>query len=196
MENRIIKYCSPTLAGLKTGSLFCGDFRDHRDFLERFRRWNSIFLRKGLRAVPFQNKRGCILVYVYRISRLKADLNAPAARKILTRLGYSPECPEKCIARLRGRVENSPEFPHEIGLFLGYPPLDVLGFIEKRNCKFAGMWKVYGDEISARKQFGRFKKCTEIYCRLYENGRSIERLLVAQTVEKAPNARKPRHGNL
>ena len=179
LENILVRYCSPTLAGIKTGSLFCGNFRNDSEAREYFRRWNKIFRKKGLRAVPFENRRGCVLVYIYRISRLTRDLKSPEARKILTGMGYSPDNAKKCIARLAERIKSSSEFPHEIGLFLGYPPEDVQGFIEKRDCKFAGLWKVYGDETSAKKQFRSFKKCTEIYCRLYSNGSSIERLTVS-----------------
>ncbi len=40
------------------------------------------------------------------------------------------------------------QFPHEIGLFLGYPPEDVCGYIRnKGKCqKCTGHWQVYGDE--------------------------------------------------
>lgn len=45
------------------------------------------------------------------------------------------------------------EFPHEVGLFLGYPPEDVEGFIENkaRSCKITGYWKVYSDEEKAKR---------------------------------------------
>ena len=45
--------------------------------------------------------------------------------------------------------------------------------------KFVGCWKVYGDEKSAKKQFARYKKCTDVYCSQWANGKSIERLTVA-----------------
>lgn len=178
MDSNIVKYCAPTLAGIKTGSLFRGNFRDGSEMLASFRRWNGIFRENGLRAVPFENKRGDILVYIYRASQLMRDLNLPEARDILTRRGYSPEFPEKCVKRLSKRICEDCEFPHEIGLFLGYPPEDVRGFIEKSDCRFSGAWKVYGDVGSAKKQFSQLKKCTEIYSRLYEKSRSIERLCV------------------
>ena len=42
----------------------------------------------------------------------------------------------------------SEEFPHEIGIFLGYPLKDVLGFMGYGKYKFCKTryWKVYGDE--------------------------------------------------
>lgn len=50
-----------------------------------------------------------------------------------------------CIRNLRIRINSSKTFPHEIGLFLGYPVEDVKGFIENKgeNCVKCGAWKVY-----------------------------------------------------
>ena len=68
-----------------------------------------------------------------------------------------------------------------MGLFLSYPPEDVLGFICNRACnhKCVGCWKVYGDAREARKTFGRYRRCTEIYCARFAQGTTLERLAVA-----------------
>ena len=75
----------------------------------------------------------------------------------------------------------SGEFPHEVGLFLSYPPEDVKGFIDHRanDFKCTGLWKVYGDEEKARSLFAKYKKCTEIYCALWQSGSKLEQLAVA-----------------
>ena len=77
--------------------------------------------------------------------------------------------------------DESGEFPHEVGLFLSYPPEDVKGFIDHRanNFKCTGPWKVYGDEGKARSLFAKYKKCTEIYCALWQSGSKLEQLAVA-----------------
>ena len=77
--------------------------------------------------------------------------------------------------------DESGEFPHEVGLFLGYPPEDVKGFIDHRanGFKCAGLWKVYGDEKKARSLFEKYRKCTEIYCALWQSGLKLEQLAVA-----------------
>ena len=77
--------------------------------------------------------------------------------------------------------DESGEFPHEVGLFLSYPPEDVKGFIDHRanGFKYAGLWKVYGDEEKARSLFAKYKKCTEIYCALWQSGSKLEQLAVA-----------------
>lgn len=178
-EEQIIRNCSPTLAGLKTGSLFAAEFADKGERVETLRGWNAMLLKKGLRAMPLGEKKGRTLVYIYRISRLSRDLQDPAARLILNRRGYDCDRPELCIVCLAKRIERGAEFPHEIGLFLGYPPEDVSGFIYGKKCKMTGAWKVYGDEVSAERMFARYKKCSRIYGELYSSGHSVERLTVA-----------------
>ncbi len=88
---------------------------------------------------------------------------------------------QEMLEQLSQRLCASDSFPHEIGLFLGYPIEDVKDFIknEGRNCKLAGTWKVYHDEQNARKTFCKFKKCTDIYCQMLGKGTPLRRLTVA-----------------
>ncbi len=92
--------------------------------------------------------------------------------------GYSPKSPARCLTRLRDRLHGGEEFPHEIGLFLGYPPEDVWGFIRKKTPKCQGHWKVYGDVEKAKMAFDSYKKCTENYTRRLQKGTSLEKVAV------------------
>ena len=85
------------------------------------------------------------------------------------------------LEELARRIERQKTFPHEIGLFLGYSPGDVAGFIEHRGQRFAlsGYWKVYGDEAEARALFARYAACTEEFCGRLEAGQRFEDLVVA-----------------
>ena len=85
------------------------------------------------------------------------------------------------MARLACRFREGKDFPHEVGLFLSYPPEDVKGFIDHRagGFKCAGLWKVYGDEEKARSLFEKYRKCTESYCALWQSGLKLEQLAVA-----------------
>ena len=42
-----------------------------------------------------------------------------------------------------------------------------------------GEWKVYGDADKAKEIFAKYRKCTEVYCAQFAQGKSIERLTVA-----------------
>ena len=68
-----------------------------------------------------------------------------------------------------------------MGLFLSYPPEDVKGFIVHRagGFKCTGLWKVYGVEEKARSLFEKYRKCTKIYCALWQSGLKLEQLAVA-----------------
>lgn len=180
-EEYLVRYCSPTLAGLKTGNMFsckCGSEYELYGFL---RKWNISLKEKGIRLVPLKYSEGKALVYIYRPERLSRDLSDDIAAKILTEKGYCTSNREKCLINLKKRMRNSVEFPHEVGFFLGYPPEDVRGFIEKGsgNCKCVGNWKVYGNTETAKKTFEKYKKCSRIYKTHWENGKSIEKLTVA-----------------
>lgn len=176
-EELIVRHCAPTLANLKTGSLFVCPITDRASFFSSLRSLNELLVPKGLRALPLRIREYSALVYLYRPSRLKKDLEDPAAIKILQDHGYS--CYGKCLPRLIERVRASEEFPHEIGLFLGYPPEDVQGFLDHRPCKCSGCWKVYGDENKAKKTFDLYKKCERVYCQQLAQGIDIKRLTVA-----------------
>lgn len=176
-EELIVRHCAPTLANLKTGSLFVCPITDRPSFFSSLRSLNELLVPKGLRALPLRIREYSALVYLYRPSRLKKDLEDPAAIKILQNHGYS--CYGKCLPKLIERVRASEEFPHEIGLFLGYPPEDVQGFLDHRPCKCSGCWKVYGDENKAKKTFDLYKKCERVYCQQLARGIDIKRLTVA-----------------
>lgn len=183
-EEAIIKYCSPTLAGLKTGSLFTASYRDDAELRAFLRRWNTALRSKGVRLLALRANEGKALIYLYRPSSLCRDLQNSEACRLLTERGYCTDSCDKCVVTLMRRLGASGEFPHEIGLFLGYPCEDVKGFIENRAgaSKLSGCWKVYSNVGEARKTFDRYKKCTRIYHRQWADGKPISQLTVAKTI--------------
>lgn len=180
-EEIIVKNCSPTLAGLKTASLFSCKFDNERELSTSLRSWNRLLSCKGVRLIPMRRNRDRVLVYVYRPEKLARDLSTKDSQRILTSCGYEDCSAQGALIELIRRLRTHEDFPHEIGLFLSYPPEDVRLFIENRaeNYKFVGCWKVYGDEVEAKKTFAKFKKCTEVYSRLQAEGASVWRLTVA-----------------
>lgn len=98
-EELIVRHCAPTLANLKTGSLFVCPITDRPSFFSSLRSLNELLVPKGLRALPLRIREYSALVYLYRPSRLKKDLEDPAAIKILQDHGYS--CYGKCLPKLR-----------------------------------------------------------------------------------------------
>ena len=198
LENYLIRYCSPTLASLKSGSLFNCRCSQDAELDESVSEWNSILAPRGISIHFLRRTDTTALIYVYRQSALKDTLSDPEIQSFLQSYGYdacsccmgcaSEQCIiENCLKHLEDRIteesgSNGMRFPHEIGIFLGYPLEDVAGFITNRgkNCKCIGTWKVYGDDAYARKAFARFSKCSDVYNRLWKSGRrSVLQLTVA-----------------
>ena len=181
LERYLVLYCAPTLASLKTASLFCLPQMAEDTLRQQIDLWNRQLEAKGLSVLVLKKREDRSLIYVYRKSHLQADLHKPGVAAFLRQYGYSGTDFAAALSILQQRLAESEDFPHEIGLFLGYPLTDVVGFIENdgKNCKCAGCWKVYGNECEALKQFARFKKCREVYTRLWQQGKTIGQLTVA-----------------
>jgi hypothetical protein len=181
LSDQIVKYCSPTLAGLKSGNVFSVPCEDLQDMQYEIRSLNQRLAAKGIKIIPLRYSCKRCLLYVFRPTALKCDLADEQAYKILKDLGYKSCHPGECIGSLLKRLNSSRQFPHEIGLFLGYPPEDVCGYIKNKGkrSKCTGHWQVYGDENVALARFESFKRCTQIFCKMAALGLPIEELAVA-----------------
>ncbi len=177
----LIRCCAPTMARLKTGNMFTCPFETREEMTAELRQLNLRLRRKGLRALPLKWRDGKALVYLYRPRLLERDLRDPLARRLLAECGYESCSANFCLARLMARLRREEDFPHEVGLFLGYPPADVDGFMHrKEHYKVCGLWKVYDDVEGAVRQFERCRHCTEVYLRRYAQGYSLDRLAVGE----------------
>lgn len=185
----LVEHCAPTFAGLKTGNLFRISYADIEAFREELRELNGILKKKGLRAVPVRMTAEFALVYLYRPDFLKRDLGSEEATRLLKSLGYEPQSVNRSVAFLARMMREKEAFPHEVGLFLGYPPEDVLGFMKssREGVKCVGCWKVYGDEARARAAFWRFQRCREVFEENVQRGRKLEALIVRCIAKKQEN---------
>ncbi len=179
-DQLLIRLCSPTFAGLKTGNLFSVDINDREKFNAEVREFNRRFACKGIRMIPVKYSKKYVLIYVYRPKMLKRDFANEQVCRVLKEKGYSYSNADRCVAQLVKHLEQDSDFPHEIGLFLGYPVDDVLGFMRssREGVKYTGVWKVYSNKDAALETFDRYKRCTEIYKKAHNNGVSLDELTV------------------
>ncbi|SMB96549.1 Protein of unknown function [Desulfonispora thiosulfatigenes DSM 11270] len=65
---------------------------------------------------------------------------------------------------LRSRLQKE-EFPHEVGLFLGYPLKDVLGFMGMYPLEFVGArgWRYYGSLELSQSYYNKYQKAKESF---------------------------------
>ena len=179
-EEILIRQGAPTLAGIKTGSLFPCPCEDREALMTDIRRLNRRLSPKGLCLLPIRFLAGQALLYLYRPAGLRRDLRNAQASELLRQAGYGDDscalCGAACTALPRKRgVSSRGRAVSQLS------PEDVKGFIDHRagGFKCAGLWKVYGDEEKARSLFEKYRKCTEIYCTLWQSGLKLEQPAVA-----------------
>lgn len=182
-EQTLIENGAPTLAGLKTGNMFTCPYTDRKSINEDISRMNRLLVPKGIRMIPLRYGQKRVLLYLYRPGALARDLSSEEAEKILKSVGYEADSEESCLRQLIHRICSEKEFPHEVGLFLSYPPEDVNGFMHRDSarCKCTGFWKVYGDEDSAQKTFAKYRTCNAIYSKCWQKGVPLSRLAIKTT---------------
>lgn len=169
------------MAGLKTGNLFTCPTESKEALRDSLRRLNKSLVPHGVRIIPVKQMEKRTLIYMYRPEGLARDLKDPIAASILSEKAYPKGSPARYVMELARRLKNDEDFPHEIGLFLGYPSEDVAGFIKNgaKGAKCVGTWKVYGNEEEAKKKFAIYKKCTRLYKEAYRRHNSFDRLVVS-----------------
>ena len=183
-EAVLVEQCATTLAGMKPASLFRYQGTEKRQPREAAAHWARELEPYGiiLRVLKCCPQTGACLIYLYRAGWLQAILEEPATRAFLTRQGYQTD--QDCrdlLRQLSGRLCLEKEFPHEIGVFLGYPLEDVVGFIRNQGQGFTccGCWKVYGDPEAARQRFAGYRRCTDSWREQLRQGVAITRMLTA-----------------
>jgi hypothetical protein len=184
IESLIACFAAPTIQGLKSGSLL--NLRRHGDgnivsvwnarkeeLLRKFQVEAFVFPPRPLCPA---RERDAVLLLLYKKELLARALFTEEAASILCPLGYDrcARCVGSYLERLGERLCFKNDFPHEIGLFLNYPPEDVRGFIRHRGRRslVTGYWKVYGNVRKAKRTFQLFRRAE------YEAVRSLIRQAV------------------
>lgn len=182
-ERLVVQHCAPTLAGLKTASLFTCACVDKETLGQEVTALNEKLMQKGIRVMVLGYKKDRALIYMYRPQQLKKDIGLAETAELLKKHGYETTHMGKCLTRLIQKLQTETTFPHEIGCFLGYPAEDVKGFIQHdKPSKVTGTWRVYGNVEQAMKQFERFNNCTYAYIKQHEAGVHLEQLAVVSSI--------------
>lgn len=176
LEFQIVLQCAPFLKGLKAASLIpleeglCGGIGEY-------------FCETGIAWRILGGRRGKVLVFFYRREELEECLSRPENRGILGRFGYRGMGLEEMLDRLEGRMEamgrKEKGFPHEIGVFLGYPARDVEAFIRTGGRQYlaVGYWKVYHDVFRAARTFRSYDEAKQYAVNEFLSGKPLQEIL-------------------
>lgn len=163
-DELIAFHCAPVLMGQKAANMISLNNSNNDSAEEIIKNYNKEFNKQGIffRKLCCCAKRSLLLVY--NKSQLENLLQEKGYRAYLTAAGYEMDNTlDADLQTLELRLQREKTFPHEIGIFLGYPLEDVLGFVLNKgnNCKYSGYWKVYGNVSEARKLFVSYEKCRD-----------------------------------
>lgn len=180
LEQTLAFHCAPSLSGIKPADLI--NWKQLEENGERLLAGYTMLLARWGICLRVLRRRGrqCLLL-IYRPELLADWLARPEIAAMLLREGYPvPEGPEAMLDALAQRLK-ARDFPHEIGLFLGYPAADVEGFRRNkgRSCKLSGLWKVYDQVEETARRFQAFDLCRASLCAQLAEGKTLAQLLPA-----------------
>ena len=155
-ESLLANYCAPALKQYKYANMFHLPKNDS-SIKVLIQQYNQQLNAKGIFLILIEQENQ-YTIYVYN-SKLKDYISSNAVQSFLKSYQY-PNTFELFIQELKKRL-NTNNFPHEIGVFLGYPLDDVIGFIEHKPFYLVGDWKVYQNVNEAKKQFDLFKQAKD-----------------------------------
>lgn len=178
LERTLAFHCAPSLSGIKPADLITWDLPEDRGE-ELLARYTALLARRGilLRVLRRQGRK-CLLL-IYRPELLDDWLARRQVSAMLAGEGYPVDAGREAMLDALAQRLTAREFPHEIGLFLGYPPADVDGFRRNKgnNWKLCGLWKVYDQVEEAARQFQAFDRCRAALCAQLAQGKTLAQLL-------------------
>lgn len=178
-EKKLAFFMAPSLLGLKCANLISLSKTEY-DLPAHLERFNGKASIKGLKLKILCTCQNRALVLLYNEILLERQLEGAEQKAILQQYGYHEmQTLEFKLNRLADRIQHESQFPHEIGVFLGYPAEDVIGFIENKgeNYKLCGYWKVYGNAEKAKRTFENYDKCRNFLCNKLNQGYDIYQAL-------------------
>ncbi|MFW5646635.1 MAG: DUF3793 family protein [Acetivibrio ethanolgignens] len=160
LEVQLALQCAPVLTGIKTANLLIIDKNSAMNF-------PGVLVGEGLFYRLLYEVRDKLVYLIYDRNKLLAYMEKPEVFRVLQMLGYQrvklEEILEEISRRYESYMKNERSFPHELGLLLGYPVEDVIGFIvhQGQNFLYKGYWKVYENPEQAKQLFEAFDRATE-----------------------------------
>ena len=175
---RVVTQCAPVLKGVKISNLITmkpGGWRKIRAYLKKSR----------IICIPLYADAEKEVLFLYRYEQLEWHLKNREVREFLRSCGYESFEVASVLVRLRRRYQLyagiSKEFPHELGVLLGYPVGDVQGFIDNRgeNSLTSRYWKVYQNPKEAEKIFDLYDRVKEQALKEIMCGRTLSHVAVS-----------------
>ena len=176
IEKQLIMQCAPLIVGLRISNLFIvnnGEMRKIR----------ALLMNRPIHYYVLYKDEQKSTILLYNREKLSTYLCEKSCQIFLAKMGYTDFRLLGILWKFRMRYqsyrEGQMDFPHELGLILGYPMEDVLGYIENdgKNSLYTGYWKVYYHVAQKRHLFQLFEIAKETLIQLSSNGVGLTEIL-------------------
>ena len=175
-EQLMAIHCAPVLCHKKAAGMFHITKKDFTDISKKLAYYNQQLNSKDIYLTILQADQQRITIYIFRQQVLRCILKRKNTQKILKAVGYHGTELEQHLKQLDERLHLN-TYPHEIGLFLGYPPQDVEGFINQAPCFISGYWKVYRFNRNIIRLFTIYDECIQTMLKAVLQGVPIVQLI-------------------
>ena len=176
LEVQLLLQCAPMIAGLKASNLLIIASENEAD-ARRILNGTKISCARLARM----DKKTTMLIY--HEQWVKEYLASREVSDLLRVLGYEGKGFYEVLHSVRkiyrSYMKKEGEFPHELGLLLGYPAEDVKGYMDNkgRNYLCTGYWQVYADPAAKLNLFQKFELARERLIRAIFDGKEIQELI-------------------
>ena len=192
-EYLLAGFCMPTLLSKKPSSLIRVNIRNSEYKDRLLQSINSVIGKFNCDYYILYENTSALNLLIYHRELLRCLLATKEISKFLIALGYELKLNDILLLLSTLRIKlgqyyenrssdvsiHSPiEFPHEIGIILGYPIQDVMDFIkyQGKNYIFCGYWKVYHNAEEAVKIFEDYKQIRHYAINMLHEGKKLELL--------------------
>lgn len=180
IEVQMALQCAPFISGLKVSNLFIVQDKDLDYLLSLLNEMNMSW------KILFHGKKKTTLL-LYKEEALREYFSDVRVKEVMKNAGYGRKfVDDENIDMLMGifcgryqrYMKTKRQFPHEMGLFLGYPVEDVEGYLSNNgeNSLYTGYWKVYENVEEKFRLFKSFEAAKENIIRFLAQGVSIKNI--------------------
>lgn len=178
LEVKIANQCAPVLAGVKPSNMLVLENKHIRDVVRVLEgtglSWRCLY------AGEEKN-----IWLLYRKEAMEEIVGGKEQMLFLKEWGYKEDTLERMLIKFSQRFrqyrkdKNLP-FPHEMGVFLGYPMADVKGFIkyEGKNYLYCGYWKVYENVEERKELFRTYEEIRKVFVEEARKGKNLWQITV------------------
>lgn len=178
LENQLVLQCAPLITGLRISNLLI----IRRCYLQDL---NHLLEGSCIRMRILYAESEKLTILLYHFNLLSSYMAVEKVREFLKMEGYEELDVEAILIKFTRRYhdyrEGGREFPHELGLLLGYPFEDVEGYIRNdgKNFLYIGYWKVYANVPAKRDVFRMFEMATERLLGMRQRGISVQDIVIS-----------------